>query len=299
MGCVVSINNTDGIPNPPVSDYDFLCVTAKQKLQKLSHFNTGKSFFYTDRLKRLWKMRKEPNKEELMSTYHNNFRVFLLPETNVLLKPTGVFHVKKGIIAITMPLAMTDMFEMLHENTNFSCITNGLVQISNAITWLHQHGLAHRDIKPENIAYHQGRFKLIDFDFCSPLEDFTHCGTTHFMCTKEMTYKWNCSAVKASKRVDIYAFGKTVLVTIWNASRQKAFAYDKRLLAMFESDYMYDIDVPYPWKNWFKVALTCCCREPPDKIPLLPLAITNTVTTSNGVTKITSVKVVHANPVFT
>lgn len=299
MGCIISTTDLVEIPNPPVSDYDFLCTTAKQKLDKVSHLNTDKSFFYTDRSRRLWKMRKDKDKEDLSATYHNNFRVFLLPESNFLLKPSGAFRVKNGIIAIVMERAEIDMFEMLQENTDFECITNGLIQIANAVSWLHKHGLAHRDIKPENIVYHKGRFKMIDFDFCSPLEEFSYCGTEHFMCSKSKMSHWKCSLVDFSKRADVHAFGKTILFILWHASRQRAIPIDKRLYNMFYSDHIEHIELPGPWQHWFNIAMACCSKEPPIKIPLLPLAITNTATTPNPITAKTAVKVFHAYPTLT
>jgi len=265
-----------GISHPPVTDYDFLCTRARQKLVEQPHLNTDKSSFYMDRSKCLWKMRKDKDKEELLSTYHNNFRAFLLPETIFLLKPLGVFHVKNGVIAITMERGKSDMFEMLKQNTDFDHITNGLVQIANAISWLHEHGLAHRDIKPENIVYHKGRFKLIDFDFCSPLDEFVHCGTQHFMCSTTMMRTWNCSPTESSKRADVHAFGKTILFILWNASRQKVIPLDVRLYRMFYNDSMEYVELPGPWHHWFAVVVKCCDKEPPTKIPLLPLASTGT-----------------------
>ena len=251
-----------------------------------------------DRLNRLWKMRKDNSKEELLSTYHNNCRALLLAETSFLLKPSGVFHIKNGVIAIVMERGEMDMFDMLAQNTDFECITNGLIQIASAVSWLHEHGLAHRDIKPENIVYHKGRFKLIDFDFCSPLEEFMHCGTQHFMCSKAMMRKWNCSSTESSKRADVHAFGKTILFILWNASRQQVIPIDERLYKMFYNGSMEHIDVPGTWQHWFDVAMKCCSEEPPTKIPLLPLAVANTTTTPNPITARTAVKVCYAYPIL-
>ena len=295
MGCTST--TLVGIPKPPVTDYDFLCTTARQKLVKQPHLNTDKSFFYMG--KRLWKMRKDKDKEELLAMYHNNFRVFLLPESSFLVKPNGVFHVKKGIIAISMERAETDMFDMLLENTDFQCVTNGLVQIANAVSWLHEHGLAHRDIKPENIVYHKGRFKLIDFDFCSPLEEFVHCGTKNFMCTKAMIKKWNCSPTESSKRMDVHAFGKTVLFILWNASRQQIVPYCQRLYSMFYNGPIEHVELLGHWQHLFDVFMKCCSEEPPTKIPLLPLAVASTATTPNPITTKTVVKVFRTYPSLT
>lgn len=299
MGCIVSSTDLVGIPNPPVSNYDFLCTAAGQKLLSVSELNTDKSFFYKDKSQRLWKMRTDKNKEELLSTYHNNFRAFLLPESNFLLKPSGAFHVRTGVIAIVMERGETDMFEMLQEKTDFECITNGLIQIADGISWLHKYGLAHRDIKPENIVYHQGRFKLIDFDFCSPLEEFTYCGTVNFMCSKSMTSQWKGSLADFSKRADVHAFGKTILFILWHASSQQVIPFDKRLYDMFYGDHIKHIELPGVWQYWFDVTVKCCSNEPPTKIPLLPLAITNTATTPNPITAKTTVKVFHAYPSLT
>lgn len=299
MGCIISPRTLAGIPTPPITDYDFLCTTARQKLVHQSHLNTDKSFFYMDRLKHLWKMRKDHDKDELLSTYNNNYRVSLLPETNLLLKPVGVFRVNKGIIAISMEQGDSDMFELLQKNTNFACITNGLVQIANAVSWLHEHGLAHRDIKPENIVYHKGRFKLIDFDFCSPLEEFVHCGTQHFMCSKAMVDNWHCIPTESSKRADVYAFGKTILFILWNASRQRVIPIDERLYTMFYSDTVEHVELPGVWQHWSDAVLQCCSQKPPTKIPLLPLAVAKTATTPNPITAKTAVKVFHAYPTLT
>lgn len=55
-----------------------------------------------------------------------------------------------------------------------------LVQIAEAIKYLHSHQVAHRDIKPENIVISNGVCKLCDFGWsalCSNERRKTYCGT--------------------------------------------------------------------------------------------------------------------------
>ena len=196
-----------------------------------------------------------------------------------------------------MERAETDMFEMLQENTDFECITNGLIQDSGCgyLGYINT-GLAYRDIKPENIVYHSYRSGIDRFRFLFTTRRVCLLRNGTFHVFESMTRHWKCSLVDFSKRADVHAFGKTILFILWQASIQGVIPIDKRLYKMFYSDRIEQIELPGPWQHWFDVAMVCCSKEPPTKIPLLPLTVTNTATTPNPITAKTAVKVFHAYP---
>lgn len=297
MGCLVSLPQT---PVPSDIEYRRLCTVAQQTLIPLKTLNTKKSYFYRDRREHLWKLRKDRHVEELREVYHNNMRAFLLPANHFLLQPMAIHKLTKTAFAIKMRHANTDLYEFMDKSFDVRDITKALRDVAEAIHWLHGRHLAHRDIKPENIVRHKGRWKLIDFDFCSPIEHFVHCGTECFACPPDVTKNWPGSLSDSSKRGDVYAFGKMILMILWAAGDAGYIKQRRVIWVMFHKSYVTSInlDIEPKWQPWLDIATICCDKIPPVEIPALPATIEHTLGTIYGGTTVASVQMVDADPVF-
>ena len=229
-------------------------------------------------------------------------RVFLLPMNGYILRPTYVWHVGMNQVLVKMPKAETDLFDFHKKNSSagFESVERAFHQVARSIQWLHDRGLAHRDIKPENVVLHKNRFKLIDFDFCSPLEEFVQCGTPNFMCPERLVKAWDCSPQDASRRSDVYSFGKLILSSLWHFYTQAPIRQRKRMWDMFHADYINHsfINTDPAKLAWINVAVQCCGKTPPCKIPILPTTIKNTFAAVDAVADPTTLQVVDADVVF-
>lgn len=260
--------------------------------------NTDKSFFYTDLKGNLWKLRRNSNQKENLNLYYNNMRAFLLPTSDYILKPASVVKLTNRAFAIRMEYGGIDFYDTMDRSFSIKKVTGALRDIAEAIHWLHDHSLAHRDIKPENVVCHNGRYKLIDFDFCSPLEDFTHCGTEGFMCPPDVTKHWPGDSTDHSRRADVYAFGKTILMVIWKASCEGFLKQRRVIWLMFHKAYVAKIPMTIEpeWQPWLDIAMACCAKIPVTAIPTLPATMKDTLGTGDRGTATATIQVLDADP---
>ena len=297
MGCIAAIPETSQTAD---IEYNRLCKHTKQLLSPVKFMNTDKSCFYTDLKGGLWKLRRHNNQKENLELYYNNMRAFLLPTSDYILKPASVHKLTKRAFAIRMEFGGIDLFDAMQHSFSLKTVTGALRDVAEAIHWLHRHSLAHRDIKPENVVCHHGRYKLIDFDFCSPLEDFTHCGTEGFMCPPDGTKHWPGTPSDHSRRADVYAFGKTILMVLWKASSEGFLKRRRVIWLMFHKAYVAKIPMTIEpeWQPWLDIAMACCAKIPPTTIPTLPATMEDTVGTVDSGTAATTIQVVDADPGF-
>jgi len=273
--------------------------TLPQGALRLEHLDTAQSKFFMNK-GRLWKIHTESSAYEIGHMLKNNR---FLASTNLhehILKPIEVVHVSATSIGIVMPLASEDLFSILSKPFDLSRVSDQLVGIADAIHCLHRSGRAHRDIKPENIVNHEGKFKLIDFDFCYPLSMLAHCGTPYFSCPKTMTENWLVPVVEKSKKMDVYGFGKLIMSILWHSNapqRNRRFAFETfHNLVPNSPAHLYT----GLWGRLCSIALLCLISEPPSQIPIHLLTITapSTVTTKDTITVVADLKMGNTNPVF-
>mgnify|MGYP006133833147 CR=1 FL=1 len=297
MGCFI------GLPQPPTTTdvaYNRLCKYAKQTLLPVSGLDTDKSFFFRDTRSNLWKLSKHRYVAEATEMYYNNMRAFLLPETHFMLKPAAIQKLTVRAFGMKMRQGSTDMYDFMDEHFDPEGVSKALHDVSEAIHWLHDRRLAHRDIKPENIVLHNGRWKLIDFDFCSPLEQFVHCGTEHFVCPHSVTKDWPGSKSDSSRRADVYAFGKMILMALWKAGTDGLMKQRRVIWVMFHKSCVADIPmhIEPAWQPWLDIAMTCCAKVPPVQIPTLPATMENTLGTIDSGTAVATMQMVNADDIF-
>lgn len=69
-----------------------------------------------------------------------------------------------------MPKAKEINEELLDRENDYMFIINGIIELSDTLSKLHEQGHSHRDIKPENIYYFNNRFNIGDFGLVSFLD---------------------------------------------------------------------------------------------------------------------------------
>ena len=292
MGCFIS-------PPPTDKPYEEMCQKAGQALTPLSQYNTNKSFFFKDSDGCVWKLHKHPCRKEAIDTFNNNKGVCRLPDTEYILKPLQVHMVGHKAIALKMAHGGKDLYDIMTADFEPYTVLQALTDISEAIHWLHGHGIAHRDVKPENIVLHKGRFKLIDFDFSCSLNEFKHCGTENYMCSPKVTDTWPGSTKEFSRRVDVYAFGKMVLASLCNAACNGYVKGYFCLRKMFRDDVVAaSWQIAPDWQPWLDLAVACCGKIPPLSIPPLPTTMKNAIGTIDAETSGTPLQVVDADDIF-
>lgn len=212
----------------------------------------------------LWKVCKgEP--AVIRQTFMNNYRVKRLSISPMIVGPQKMLKLANDKIAISMNHYPGDLFSFTTVPFDLKRVFKGLQDIANAIDFLHSRGLAHRDIKPENIVVDKDYFRLIDFDFTSPLTPFVKCGT------KDYIYPAACgdwSVRDRSIRYDIYAFGRTILYVFYCAALFKICPDGQSCIKKIHNNNAIIKDVKNPFTadsdagHWFDVALKCCSEVP-------------------------------------
>ena len=261
MGCCISTAVCFGSPEilPVSSEYG----------KRHKNFDTHLSKFFIDDKNYLWKIHEEKTALELGYMLKNNRHIMNIPYHAHILKPKKCVHDTATTMAIQMPLAQIDLFEIISYKFDWKYISEQLVGLASAIHFLHSCGAAHRDIKPENIVKYDGRLHLIDFDYCYPLSSLAHCGTEFFKCPKSVTSTWDCSIQEKSKKMDVYSFGKLIVSILWQASNRKMLNHNSYLFQTFRADYVKDHIHPLTGSHgrWLTIALICISKTPPTEIP--------------------------------
>lgn len=258
MGCTAS-------QLPPVNEPDF-CAAA--------HLNTKDSFFFLDAKRCILMKRKHHTlQSDAEDGYENNLRICELPGHAHILRPLKVERTGSYGFEVRMPYARMDLFGWTTERFDCAATLQMMNGVRDAIHWLHDHGVAHRDVKPENIVIRDGRFQLIDFDFSYPSSQFVPCGTRYYMCARQHFQSWTCSPEESSRRMDVYAFGKTLLFILVRASDLNLIPKRRELFNIFHESSLdhYRGSASCTMAPWFTLIHTCCSAFPPLEIPSLPM----------------------------
>lgn len=219
---------------------------------------------YISPQKTLWKV-CQGEAPVIRVTFMNNYRVQHLPPSPWIVRPQKLFQMSQTRLAVSMICHSTDLFNYTSSSFDFKRVLEGMGDVANGITFLHSKGLAHRDVKLENIVVGPKHFRLIDFDFTSPLTDRVHCGTPGYIVPLSISEKWDCSNRTRSIRYDVYAYGKTIIHLFYRAALM-GMLDDLRFATCIykKTGILEGIKNPYDGNisGWFDVALRCCQREP-------------------------------------
>jgi len=229
----------------------------KQPLFFMSNLSSEKTKIYFGK-KIVWKLYEG---EDLVQIKENILRIKRLANSPHLLIPFRIIQLTQHKLAISMHRATMDLHTYMSTPFEWSVVSSGLTDISNAIAYLHSIGLAHKDIKPENIVLDDKTFKLIDFDFSLELDDFKYCGTVNFLPLPTSIQNWECK----NKQLDMYAFGKTVLCVLWTFSCFRKMSVAKYVQKLYMSEFCPPA-TPFIFSGsrqyWFNIAVQCCQRNP-------------------------------------
>ena len=268
----------------------------------VENFTTGKSTFFMDKRKNLWKIHKEPNESDALGMFKNNTAVMNMPTHPNLCHPTKVIAHDSHTTIVCMRLAERDLFDIISNPFDWSFVQKQLYGIVSGIEHLHKHGRAHRDIKPENIVLDRSRLCLVDFDFAYPLGTPAFCGTEYFKCSAKFAASWKCSAPELARKMDVYAFGKMVLSIFWQASAQKVIGNARFVFNLFHAEFAESTKHPFSgvptWGGWMNVAIRCIAKVPPSRIPVYLATEAATTGTKNAVAFETGLEMVQADPTF-
>jgi|TARA_B110000858_G_scaffold198353_2_gene264213 serine/threonine protein kinase len=114
-----------------------------------------------------------------------------------------------------MPSAKIDLFEWVQQPFSWETAAGYLTDVARGILWLHRHGIGHGDIKPENVVIGTENAMLIDFDFSVPFKEWHYCGTPYYIAPGNLIKKWKGPNCDISRRMDVYAYGKTILTVLY------------------------------------------------------------------------------------
>ena len=128
-------------------------------------------------------------------------------------------------IYLFMELGDKDLYKCIEETCFFSEEASlvMLEQIAKAIKYMHDKGISHRDVKSDNIISHNGKWKLIDFEYIDENEKSTECkGTPLFISPEEI--KDNIYYLKPT---DVWSLGITYYEMIFSVTPFDGYNRDK------------------------------------------------------------------------
>lgn len=261
--------------------------------------DTSLTTFFSDESNHIWKCRFEQDICEYRRYVRNLNEILKLPESDYVLKPKHVRRVGKHIILTCTDYGKEDLYMRCQRPFDVWEMLDNLAHLASGIHWLHSQGLAHRDVKPENVVFHNEKYKWIDFEFTSVLDEWMICGSPHYLAPYKVIQKWSVDWNMRSRRMDVFAFGKMIFFVLWAAASHYCIDHGQYLYKMFLADFAVSMEQPFEGvlKDWVQCALKCCQSVPPLSIPL-PTTVSKTVRAYDQVTIRTGSQMVFADDQF-
>lgn len=129
-----------------------------------------------------------------------------------------------------MPRAREINEELLDRENDYKFIINGIIELSDTLSKLHEHGHSHRDIKPENIYYFNDRFYIGDFGLVSFLdseETLTKPRPLGAYSTMAPEMRRD-PQLHDGQKADVYSLAKTLWIMLTGKNKGFDGAYDFR-----------------------------------------------------------------------
>ena len=177
-------------------------------------FSTG-TVLYVDKCNIVWKISKDLDNDVAQLIHANNTLIMSLPACSFILAPTATEQLSESVVCTCIPFAGPDLFEWIQTPFSWEQAVVYLVDIAKGITWLHKHKVGHGDIKPENVVVGKATAQLIDFDFSVSFENWHYSGTRYYMVPLDIVKSWKTDNSTSSQRMDVYAYGKTILTVLY------------------------------------------------------------------------------------
>lgn len=229
---------------------------------------TSETQLYVGTNNLLWKICTDQNPIVLQQLHRNTTVMMALPSSPYILAPIACEQLSDHVLCTCMPYARTDLFEWIQTPFDWDIAEQYLKEVAHGLCWLHRMGFGHGDVKPENIVLGAEHAMLIDFDFTVPFNDWCYSGTLHYNLPLAVVRQWTESNSVKSRRMDVYAYGKTILSVLYayRCHRQRSsgncWLYETWIPEMTHHDYVGQ------QKMWADVAFQCCRRQPPTQVPV-------------------------------
>ena len=225
-------------------------------------FSTGTQI-YVDNCSVVWKISRKTDPAAVQRIHTKNTLIISLPACPYIRTPTSVKKLTKKVVCTCTPFVGPDLFEWIQTPFSWDQAAAYLEDICNGIRWLHRHNIGHGDIKPENVVIGTNNAQLIDFDFSGPFKDWKYCGTPTYIAPLEIVKEWN----HISRRMDVYAYGKTILVVLFfysvhTSSKTARWLYEPYISELSRHTYT------GKQKKWGDLAFQCCRKVPPINVSL-------------------------------
>ncbi|OHT16208.1 hypothetical protein TRFO_13368 [Tritrichomonas foetus] len=141
-----------------------------------------------------------------------------------------------------------------------------IIEIAEAMSYIHHCGLIHRDLKPENILLDSEKHvKICDFGISTLAEEHTH--TIHIGTFAYMSPEQHCEDEHYTNKVDVYAFGLILLFVLTHGSPPK--------ISLIDVIKGKKIHLPASINQFYqKMILSCISLDPDDRPNFSELAET-------------------------
>lgn len=115
---------------------------------------------------------------------------------------------ERGEVFLVEPL-LDDVLNDTSDLGGLQNVVTVLIDISNALKYLHDNGYVHGDVKPDNIGRRGDDFVLLDFGICRKAEDFTP-DTTPTGSLRTRPPEWLLREKFDAEKFDVWALGATI-----------------------------------------------------------------------------------------
>ncbi|RKF57314.1 Serine/threonine-protein kinase polo [Erysiphe neolycopersici] len=176
------------------------------------------------------------------------------------------FETESSIFLILEFCSRGDLYEAIRAGTGplqTEHVRQFMLQLVNAVDYMHQKGIYHRDIKPENIFIaHSGEMKLGDFGLATT-QEWTYevmVGSDRYMAPEQFD---SAGAGYSPEKADIWAVGICLLNVLFSRNPFTTPTESDPLFLDFSRDMQSLFDVfPTMSQDTFEVILQCMSLDP-------------------------------------
>ena len=198
-----------------------------------------------------------------------------LPDEHFMVHPTRVVSLREAILFEFEWFGDGDLYSFIHSEyvTNLNLVHAILKYTARCLHYVHKNHRVHLDIKPENILLSGDQTRLCDLEFSNSGVPFRIRGTEIYIPHHSAYTKWyervDIPDRERSRRLDVYAFGKTVLIVLYQCLARQCLTKTQHALLEKMKDWAYEEVSPgrLAWASrrlafsnitpWYEIALRC------------------------------------------